>query len=137
MLYSIIIIGCQERGQPAKIPYIFWIKDSTGNNLVGDSVAPKRYNVDSIKSTIIFRNNQISNSGSFHISKDYYKGYFFEGGTDINFVTRYLLIYNSFDSDTISVAYGKDNINVYKNNTLIFSKYNLSQVPPVEFNIIK
>ena len=135
LLSITFLMGCQEKGQPAKIPYVFRIIDSTGNNLVGDSTHPNRYNVDSIKS--YYRLGTVYKSGGFLINKNYYSGYYFEGVTDKNFDAHFLLKYNSLEGDSIRVLYGKDNINVFQNNQLIFSKYNLSQVPPVEFNIIK
>jgi len=131
------LMGCQERGQPAKIPYVFRIIDSTGNNIVGDSLNPNRYIVDSIKYYLFAYGHPIYPGNYMQIKFDYYKGYSFTASTDVNVTSYYLLRYNSLEDDTLKVVYGMDNINVYKNDILIFSKYNLSQVPPVEFNIIK
>ena len=136
IILIVTVIGCQERGMPAKIPYVFWIKDMNGNNLVGDSINPNRYNIDSIRYFNIMGNIIDSTKNEFRINKNI-SGYYFDGATTINSNITYKLLYNKNEADTIRIAYGKDNINVYQNNQLIFSKYNLSQVPPVEFNIIR
>lgn len=137
MASAITGTSCQEKGMPAKIPYVFKIVDSAGNNLVGDSTHLNRYNIDSIRSYIILGTFVDTSSTGFYINKNYSSGYYFEGVTDKNFDAHFLLKYNSVEEDTIRVVYGKDNINVFQNNQLIFSKYNLSQVPAVEFNILK
>jgi len=137
LLSIAFIIGCQERGQPARFSYHFWIKDSTGINLVGDSIDLNRYFVDSVIYFNINGNIVDSNRNELLATKDFYKGYYFGAGISTNTDRSYVLKYNSIEKDTLRVVYGKDNINVFQNNQLIFSKYNLSQVPPVEFNIIK
>lgn len=139
MLLSItFLMGCQERGMDKGFSCVFYIKDSIGNNLVGDSITPNRYFVDSIKCSFNL-NGQVYDTSRNYISfgKDFYKGYAFFVPINYNTTINYLLVYNSIEKDTCKVIYGKDNINVYQNKQLIFSKYNLSRVPPVEFNIIK
>lgn len=68
-MVSFATMGCQERGMPAKIPYIFRIVDSLGYNLVGDSINLNRYNVDSIKS--YYKLGATYKSGGFIINKNY------------------------------------------------------------------
>lgn len=139
MLLSIAyLIGCQERGMKRPFSYVFWIKDSVGVNLVGDSSNPNRYFADSIKYNYILNGVVMDTlENKLNIYYNYYKGYFLSSLISTNKKIIALLTYNKNERDTIRLVYGKDNINVYKNNILIFSKYNLSQVPPVEFNIIK
>ncbi|HNY54142.1 MAG TPA: hypothetical protein PKI86_00885 [Chitinophagales bacterium] len=130
--------SCQESGMDRPFSYIFWIRDSMGNNLVGDSIMPNQYFADSIRYNYIINGivrDTLKNEAS--VGKDYTKGYGFSSLINNNTTITALLKYNKNEKDTIKVVYGKDNIQVYKNSLLIFSKNNLSQVPPVEFNIIK
>jgi len=78
-----------------------------------------------------------TNRNELNVNYNYYKGYFLDALINNNMNVSYVLKYNTTEKDTINIIYGEDNINVFQNNQLIFSKYNLSQVPPVEFNIIK
>lgn len=131
-------IGCQERGQPGILSYSFFIVDSAGNNIVGDSIHPNRYHIDSIRFNYIFSNGQIDTSNHIVYMKDYYKGYvFFAGFTTKSREIHYLLKYNSTDQDTFNAVWNKDNVYVYKNNKLIYSKLNLSLTDQLVFNIIK
>lgn len=57
-LYLFIVIMTSrcwmDKGMIKSVSYRFWIKDSAGNNLVGDSVNPGRYFADSIKYNSIY-----------------------------------------------------------------------------------
>ncbi len=138
MVFSFIIIACQERGQPGILSYSFYIVDSLGNNIVGDSVTPKQYHIDSMKFNYILSNGQVDTTNHIKYGVDYYKGYVFNAGvTTKQRAINYLLQYNSTERDTFKAVWSKDNIKVYQNNQLVFSKYNLSLTTPLVFNIIK
>ncbi|HNL83942.1 MAG TPA: hypothetical protein PKO18_01820 [Chitinophagales bacterium] len=131
-------IGCQEKGMERPFSYVFWIKDILGNNLLGDSSNPNRYHIDSIRYNYIIGGVVVDTmENELEINYSYYKGYFLSSLINTNTEITALLKYNNIEKDTIQIIYGKDNIKVFQNSQLIFSKNNLSQIPPEEFNIIK
>lgn len=136
ILFSFLFYGCQEIGQPGIRPFNFKVIDNIGNNLIGDSINPNRYHIDSVKS--YYKIGSVFKEGGFSIYNDFYTGYNFSGGVSTkNYDVTFLLKYNSLANDTIRVIYPKNKISVYQNNNLIFSKDNLSEIPPVKFSIIK
>jgi|JI6StandDraft_1071083.scaffolds.fasta_scaffold41932_3 hypothetical protein len=138
IITTILLLSCQERGQPGILSYSFYIVDSLGNNIVGDSITPKRYHIDSMKFNYIFSNGQIDTNNYIKYAKDYYRGYVLNSGITTNQTEiNYLLKYNNTERDTFKTVWHKDNIQVYQNNQLIYSKNNLSVTTLIEFNIIK
>ena len=138
LLSITFLMGCQEKGQPAPYIYSFSIVDSIGGqNLVGDSVIIRRYHIDSVKfysaDGSILRTNfpkhiRINN-----------EGYEYGVTTGTNSSDNFLIKYNNqvSENDTINVIYGEHNVNIYRNNQLIFNKEDISQTTKVHFNIIK
>lgn len=142
IILNILILfstSCIDRNMPLKYEYNFSIVDSNGVNLVGDTINRKRYDLDSIKC--------YSADGNYSLIEDFpplryldgLDGYIFGVPTRANLTHEYIIKYNgsSFEKDTIRVNYGKNDINVHRNNQLIFQKEDISQTTEIHFKIIK
>lgn len=138
LIFFIIVSGCTDRGMPAKYTYSFSIVDSSGINIVGDTSNRKIYYLDSIKFYTI-DGTIIQNKFPTYIDGNGVDGYSYGVITLLNSNETYIIKYNNiiFYNDTISVRYGKHNVNIYRNNELIFNKEDISQTTEIHFNIIK
>ena len=144
-LYIGIIVllatSCIDRNMPLKYDYHFSVVDSNGINLVGDTINRKKYYLDSIKCYSADGNNILADDfpPRRYLSGNSLVGYIFGVSITTNSKQNFILKYSesSIEKDTIMVNYGKNNVNVYRNNQLILNKEDISQTTEIHFKIIK